>query len=81
MDCIKKLQDITRVWGMRLLSLCGKIVTFKPLVLSKIIYTASMSNVPKEKRPNIKHSTSIGNYAKGGLKDIDILSKFKSHLF
>ena len=35
-----------------------------------------------QKRPNIKHSTLIGDYAKGGLKDIDILSKFKSlHLF
>ena len=48
MDCVKKLQDVTRVWGMRLLSLHGKIVTFKSLVLSKIIYTASMSNIPKE---------------------------------
>ena len=53
-----------------------------------------MSNIPKEmvkliekihrdfiwdkKRPNIKHSTLIGDDSKGGLKDIDILSKFKS---
>ena len=48
MDSIKKLQDITCVWGMRLLSLYGKIVTFKSLVLSKIICIASMSNIPKE---------------------------------
>ena len=80
MDCIKKFQDITRVWDMRLLSLYGKIVTFKSLVLSKIIYIAYMSNIWYKKRPNIKHSTLIGDDSKGGLKDIDILSKFKTLL-
>ena len=83
---------------MRLLSLYGKIVTFKSPVRSKIIYIVSMSKIPKEigkliekihsdfiwdkKWPNIKHSTLIGDDSKGGLKDIDILSRFKSlHLF
>ena len=31
-----------------------------------------------KKRANIKHSTLIGDYSKGGLKDVDIRSKFKS---
>ena len=30
------------------------------------------------KRPKIKHSTSIGNFENGGLKDIDIESKLKA---
>lgn len=94
MDCIKTLQDVVRVWGMRLLSLYGKITSFKAMVFSKVICIASMSNIPNDvvklvvnihrnfiwsnKRPNIKHSTLISDYEKGGLKDIDIESKFKS---
>ena len=30
------------------------------------------------KRPKIKHSTLINDYPDGGLKDIDIESKFKA---
>ena len=93
-DSIKKLQNVLHVWAMRLLSLYGKILIFKSLALSKLISVASMSIVPSEiiklvenihrnfiwdkKRPNIKHSTLIGDYARGGLKDVDISSKFKS---
>ena len=70
-DCIKKLQDVIRVWSMRSLSLYGKIVIFKTLALSKTVYIACMSNIPTEiiklaeqihkhfiwnkKRPSIKH--------------------------
>ena len=80
------------------LSLYGKIISFKAMVFSKVICIASMSNIPKDgvklvvniprnfiwsnKQPNIKHLTLISDYDKGGLKDIDIESKFKSlHLF
>ena len=77
---------------MRCLSLYGKTIIFKSLAFSKIIYTASMATVPADiikllenihkdfvwdkKRPNIKHSSLISNYPCGGLKDIDIPSKF-----
>ena len=47
-DCIKKLQKILHVWGMRFLSLYGKIITFKSLAISKIIYIASMATVPTD---------------------------------
>ena len=30
------------------------------------------------KRAKIKHSTMIGSYEKGGLKDVDLESKFQS---
>jgi hypothetical protein len=94
MDCIKKIQNVIRVWSLRFLSLYGKIVSFKSKALSKIISIASLTAIPNEiitiiekihsdfiwdnKRPNIKHSTLIGDYDKGGLKDVDIRSKFKS---
>ena len=42
-DCIKKLQDVLRVWGMRFLTLYGKIIIFKSLAISKVIYIACMS--------------------------------------
>merc|ERR1711965_1126001 len=93
-DCIKKLQKVLHIWGMRFLSLYGKIIIFKSLAFSKIIYIASMANVPADiikllenihkdfvwdkKRPNVKHLTLISDYDRGGLRDVDISSKFKS---
>ena len=94
MDCVKKLRQVTQVWSMRFLTLYGKITIFKTLALSKTIYISCMSWIPNsfidmierihndfiwnKKRANIKHSTLIGAYSKGGLKDVDIRSKFKS---
>ena len=93
-ECVKKLQKVLHVWGMRFLTLYGKIIVFKSLAFSKIIYIASMATVPTDiikllenvhrefvwdkKRPNIKHLTLIGDYSHGGLRDIDIPSKFRS---
>ena len=93
-DCIKKLQKVLHIWGMRFLSLYGKIIIFKSLAFSKIIYIASMASVPADiikllesihkdfvwdkKRPNVKHLTLISDYNSGGLRDVDISSKFKS---
>ena len=94
MDSIKKLQDVIKVWNMRCLSLYGKITIFKMLALSKVLYIACMSNISPEilalieethknfiwqnKRPKIKHASLISDYSKGGLKDVDIDSKFRS---
>ena len=47
-SCIKKLQKILHVWGMRFLSLYGKIIIFKSLAISKIIYIAFMATVPAD---------------------------------
>ena len=93
-DCVKKLRQVTHVWGMRFLTLYGKITVFKTLALSKTIYISCMSGIPNNfidmiekihndfiwnnKRANVKHSALIGGYSKGGLKDVDIRSKFKS---
>jgi len=92
--CIKKLQKVLNLWGLRFMTLYGKIIVFKSLAFSKLIYIASMSFIPSDiikllenihkefiwdkKRPNIKHSTLITDYPSGGLKDVDVPSKFKS---
>ena len=68
----------------------GKIVIFKSLAISTIIYVASLWSIQKDimtilekihkefiwdkKRPNIKHQSLIADYSKGGLKDIDVPS-------
>ena len=94
MESLKKLQDVTKIWSMRALSLYGKITIFKSLALSKVLYISSMATIPTDilnlienthknfiwsnKRAKIKHTTLISDYSKGGLKDIDVASKFKS---
>ena len=77
-------------WKQRWLSLVGKIQVFKSPIASKPVYIATMKNIPSQflddlqvlqeefiwdgKRPNVKHSTLIGNYEDGGFKDVDIPS-------
>ena len=80
-------------WSWRGLSLAGKIQIFKTLGISELQYLASMSHVPdriiqelksihsrflwNSSVPKIKHSTLIGDYAQGGLKNVDIDTKLK----
>ena len=49
-----------------------------PNDIIKLIEQIHLDFIWSNKRPNIKHSTLIGNYAKGGLKDIDITAKMKA---
>ena len=44
----------------------------------KLVENIHRNFIWDKKRPNIKHSTLIGDYERGGLKDVDISSKFKS---
>ena len=91
---IKKIITTLRIWKLRKLTLQGKITIFKTLAISKIIYIASIATIPinltrelekihkdfiwDSKTPKIKHTTLIGDFNKGGLRDIDISSKFSS---
>ena len=93
LDCCTLLN----IWKQRLLSLAGKIQVFKSLVASKPVYLATMIPVPQnfcntlkslhkefiwsDKKPNIKHSTLIGDYCEGGLRDVDIDAKLLSLKF
>ena len=81
----------------RALSLLGKILVFKTLALSRLLYACTMKIPSKQlidqlyvlhknfiwdkKRPKIKHSTLIADYSEGGYKDIDIKSKILSMKF
>ena len=88
------METVLNIWKCRGLSLQGKIVTFKTLAISKVIYISYLASVPSDivntlenihknyiwdlKKPKIKHSTLIGEYSQGGLNDVDIKSKIKS---
>ena len=94
LDVIKNLETVLKIWKSRRLSLLGKIVIFKTLAISKIIFVSYLTTVPSDvihtlkniyknfvwdgKRPKIKHYTLINDYQDWGLKDIDIESKFKA---
>ena len=44
---IKKLQQVLRLWNSRTLTVEGRIMIFKALAISKIVYLAMITNVPK----------------------------------
>ena len=85
---------LLNIWKQHWLSLASKIQVFKSLVASKPVYAASMVSISdsfvqgmkflhkefiwSNRKPKIKHTTLIGDYAEGGLKDIDMESKLLS---
>ena len=89
-DC----RALLNIWKQRWLSLAGKIQVFKLLVASKPVYAASVVSISdsfvqeikslhkefiwSNRKPKIKHTSLIGDYTEGGLKDIDIESKLLS---
>ena len=92
-DC----RAVLNLWKQRFLSLAGKLQSFKSLIASKPVYVATMKHLLLEnldnvqpihkdfiwdgKRAKIKHYTLIVNYIDGGLKDVDLVSKFTSLKF
>ena len=94
LDNLKCLTDILNLWRGRDLSLEGKILVFKSLALSKLLYSCTMKVPLKQlieqlniihknfiwnnKRPKIKHSTLIASYSEGGYNDIDMNAKLSS---
>ena len=97
LDNLKCLSEVLQLWRSRGLSLLVKILIFKTLALSKLLYACTMKIPSKQpinqlyvlhknfiwdkKRPKIKHSTLTGDYSEGGYKDIDIKSKISSLKF
>ena len=96
-DLLNCMWSVLNTWYQRYLTLGGKTQIFKSLIESKPVYIATMKTVPKHvvdsmqtlhryfiwnsKKPKIKHSTLIGDYSDGGLKDIDLTSKLESLKF
>ena len=82
-----------RFWNSRILSLEGRIIIFKTLAISKIVYLAFLTVIPNSlielqktkktfiwlsSRPKISHKTLCNNFENGGLKHVDISSKIIS---
>ena len=79
---------------MRNLSIEGKIVVFKTLAISKLVYLALLTVIPNhitdevakiqksfiwhDSSPKIKHETLRMEFKAGGLKSVDIRFKFVS---
>ena len=94
LNIIPTVKDLLGIWKQRNLTIAGKIQVFKSLIFSKLVYVATMNTVPKTitdqlqvihkdfiwrgKKVRIKHSTLIGEYADGGLRDLDISSSLTS---
>ena len=93
LDNIKNLNDVLKLWEFRGLTLADRILVFKSLALSKLLYACTMK-VPSKfaigqlntlhknfiwnnKQPKIKHSTLIVDYCEGGYKDADIETKLR----
>ena len=91
---IRNICNVITLWRMRHLSLEGKITIFKLLAISKIVYLALLTVVPKNvifelkeiqnnflwsnKKSKIKHSMLCNDYKNGGLKTVDIELKIIS---
>ena len=85
------MQRVLKIWKMRRLTLEGKIVIFKTIAISKIVFQAFITTVPKHivnelkkiqkaffwnnSSPKIKHETLCNDHRAGGLKNVDIPSK------
>ena len=81
---IQKTQQVLRLWNSRTLTLEGRIMIFKTLAISKIVYLALITNVPKviveelqkiqnkilwqNSRPKIKHKTLSNTFETSGMK-------------
>ena len=87
-------KNILSIWRLRGLSLSGRIQVFKALALSKAMFICTMKPYSKKflddlneiqkdfiwrgRKPKIKHTSLIGDYREGGIKDIDIKAKLES---
>ena len=81
---VTDMQRVLKIWKMRRLTLEGKIVIFKTIAISKIVFQAFITTVPKHivnelkkiqkaffwnnSSPKIKHETLCNDYKAGGTK-------------
>ena len=93
-QAITNIHGILKLWRMRNLSVEGKIVVFKTLVISKLVYLALLTVIPDHitnevtkiqksfiwhhSSPKIKHETLRMEFKAGVLKNVDIRFKFVS---
>ena len=87
---IKNMQQVLRLWNSHTLTLEERIMIFKTLAISKIVYLALITNVPKVVVKELKTKNKKKIYSKthvktlsntfeiGSLKNVDINLKVKS---
>ena len=91
---ISEIQAVLKSSRMQRLLLAGKIIVFKSLAISKIVYLCLLTNVPNNiveelikifknflwnfTAPKIKYSTTCMDYQNGGLKNVDVFFKIIS---
>ena len=94
LDTVKSIQQVLHFWNSRMLSLEGRIIIFKTLAVSKIVYLAFLTVIPNSlieglqkiqktfiwhsSSPKISHKTLCNNFENGGLKHVHISSKIIS---
>ena len=93
-ETITSIHGILKLWRMRNLSVEGKVIVFKRLAISKLVYLALFTVIPNhiteevakiqksfiwhDSSPKIKHETVRMEFKAGGLKSVDIRFKFVS---
>ena len=85
LESITKIQNVLKVWRMRRLTLEGKIIVFKTLAISKIVFLSLISKVPtkfisqleriqktflRPSEPKIKNKTLFSDFKHGGLRNV-----------
>ena len=91
---IKKNENVLKIWGIRNLTVQGKITIFKTLAISKVIHLALVTNIPQgiidqlnkirkdfiwtRKHPKIRYSTLCNIHENGGLTSVHIPDKLTS---
>ena len=90
---ITNITSVLKMWRLRNLTLEGKIIIFKSLALSKLVYTAQVMQVSdsiidkikqiqkdflwSSEKPKVKHETICNAFRNGGLKNMDVNDKIK----
>ena len=93
---LSKVKSILNFWKLRNLTIYGKVLILKALIISQFVYTASVLPVPykliidlnklmynfiwNSKREKVKRSVLLNPIQNGGLGMIDLHAKFKSVL-
>ena len=94
LKAISNIQGVLKLWRMRQLTIEGRIVIFKTLAISKIVYLALLTNTTNiiidelekiqkkfiwnNSTPKIKQETLRMDYKNGGLKNANIRMKITS---
>ena len=84
-EAVNQVEELLGVWSQRTLTLSGRIVSFKTLALSKILFVASMVVFPERilnKLESIRKKMYLegekADYTNEGQKDVDISAKIKA---